>query len=258
MGQIKDILLHSFSFEFEFARNPSFLLSFVIPHIYIQSFFLSPIILPQFNTAIGAITLLVLSIATVFSIWLDFIWGLRAIDFKTHTFNTKHFCINLCSLMFDATHSKSSLFLCGWVHMTIGYGEHWTMLSLIFFWSHGKSCVGVCLCEYLIDTLDKKTLLVWNRYYESLARNQSFACRETNEWRIQKTLHKTLLPHTPILPVVVQYIQWIKSLLNFFVNCGVVWFMACTAKCTPFHLWIVGFRVAAATLGMCLKNHLYL
>lgn len=142
MGQIKDILLHSFSFEFEFARNPSFLLSFVIPHIYIQSFFLSPIIPPQFNTAIGAITLLVFSIATVFSIWLDFIWGLRAIDFKTHTFNTKHFCINLCSLMFDATHSKSSLFLCGWVHMTIGYGEHWTMLSLIFFLISWKVLCG--------------------------------------------------------------------------------------------------------------------
>lgn len=51
MGQIKDILLHSYSFEFEFARNPSFFLLFLIPHLYNQ--FLQS---SQFGFASGATT----------------------------------------------------------------------------------------------------------------------------------------------------------------------------------------------------------
>lgn len=34
MGQIKGMLLHSFPYEFEFTRNPSFFLLFLILHLY--------------------------------------------------------------------------------------------------------------------------------------------------------------------------------------------------------------------------------
>lgn len=112
-------------------------------------------------------------------------------------------------------------------------------------WTLNEARFCMCVREYLIDTLDKKSLLVWNRYSGSLVRKQSFAP------------HNSINSHTPILPAVVQYIQWIKSLLKFFVNwscmmCVCVWCIACQVKFTPFHLWIVGFQVVLVLLLLLL------